>query len=302
MAKSAELDRARQMFEDMKAAIAGPEVADLRAAYDGFTDRLTVPPDIQVEEVDAGGVPALLVSAPGASAERMVVFLHGGGYVLGRARGYRALAHAISQAADARVLVVDYRLAPEHAHPAAVQDGVAAVRWAISQTGSPSAVVVAGDSAGGGLTLATLLALKEEGDALPAGAVGLSPWVDLTNSGDSYERNRDADPVVSEEMVTNLSAAYLQGQDASLPLASPLFADLAGLPPLLVFVGTAEILEDDARRLAERVEAAGGEVELVVEDDLIHVYPVFSEFLPEAAEAVEHIGRFVRSVTASSVV
>lgn len=297
MAKSAELDRARKMFEDMISAIAGPEVADTRKAYDDMCAQFTVPDDIAVEEVDAGGVPSLMVSAPGAGTDTIFVYLHGGGYVIGTAAGYRSLGYALSKAADARVLLVDYRLAPEHAHPAALDDALAAYAWTVEQAGDSKRVVIGGDSAGGGLTLACLLALKDRGLPLPAGAVCLSPWADLTNSGESHQRNKHLDPVVSEEMVTGLSAAYLQGHPADDPLVSPLFGDLGGLPPLLVFVGTAELLEDDARALAEKVSEQGGQIDLVVEEDLIHVYPVFAEFLPEAASAVERIGVFVGDVT-----
>lgn len=300
MAKTPALEKARKMFEDMVESITGPEPEDLRRAYDDLCDRFPVPEDVEVEEVEADGVPSLLVGAPGASQERIVVFLHGGGFMIGRARGYRGLAYGISKAADARVLVPDYRLAPESKFPAALDDAVSAARWAMERVGA-SSVVVAGDSAGGGLTMSTLVSLKQGGGPLPAGAVCLSPWVDLTNSGESHERNKELDPVVSEEMVTGMSAAYLQGVDPGNPLASPLFADLSGLPPVLVFVGTAEILEDDARSLARRIEEAGGEVELVVVDDMLHIYPVFHDFLPEAAEAVAQVGEFVMARTSEKV-
>jgi len=215
--------------------------------------------------------------------------------VIGSIAGYRAFAGALSKAADAQVLLVDYRLAPEHAHPAAVEDGVTTCRWAIEQVGAGS-VVVGGESAGGGLTIAVLLSLRQEGVELPAGAVCVSPWTDLTLSLDSHTRNAEVDAVLSRDGLAALAQAYLQGAEASDPLVSPLFADLSGLPPMLVIVGGAETLEDDARELAKRVESAGGRADLIVAPDMPHAYPLFAEFLPEAQEAVDSFGQFVRAL------
>jgi acetyl esterase/lipase len=191
------------------------------------------------------------------------------------------------------VLNVGYRLAPEHPHPAAVEDAVAAVRFAYAAGLAPSRVAVGGDSAGGGLALATLLGLRDERAPLPAAGVCISPWTDLSGSGDSLRANAELDPMVDEDDLRLMASAYLAGRDARAPLASPLFADLRGLPPLLVQVGTAEVLLDDATRLAERARDAGVDVQLEVWEDMIHVWHAFADVLPEGAQAVEGIADFL---------
>lgn len=295
MAKSPELDRARKMFEDMLASIAGPEVSDLRAAYEGLCAQVEVPEDAAVEQVDAGGVPSLLVAAPGADEGRLVVYFHGGGCVIGSAHGYRGTAYELSRASGARVLLPDYRLAPENSFPAAFEDAQAAIRWAIEQVGAAN-VAVGGDSAGGGLTVTATRALREAGDELPSALVLWSPWSDWACDSASHERNKDIDPIVSAEMTTNLRAAYLQnGEDPRDPRVSANFGSLEGLPRTLCYVGTAELLEDDVRRLAEHYERDGSEMELHVIEDMVHVWPaVFFAFLPEAREAMQRSGDFIR--------
>jgi acetyl esterase/lipase len=261
----------------------------MAAAMTGF-----VPPaDVRYEAVDAGGVPAEWTTAPGARADRALVYLHGGGYCLGSVATHRGLVGRLSRTARLRVLSVDYRLAPEHPHPAAVEDAVAAVRFAYSTGLAPSRVAIGGDSAGGGLALAALLALRDAGLPLPAAGVCISPWTDLSGSGDSVRTRAELDPLVDAGDLQRLAAAYLAGRDARTPLASPLFADLRGLPPLLVHVGTAEILLDDATALAERARDLGVPVELEVWDDMIHVWHAFADVLPEGAQAIEAIASFL---------
>ncbi|HKW91167.1 MAG TPA: alpha/beta hydrolase, partial [Methylomirabilota bacterium] len=209
-------------------------------------------------------------------------------------RSHRHLAAAIAVAAGASALLLDYRLAPEHPYPAAVDDATAAYRWLLDQGIAPAHVVIAGDSAGGGLTVATMLALKEAGTPLPAGGVCISPWVDLTCGGESYKTRAEADPIVRRAGVEEMARAYVGATAPRTPLASPLFADLRGLPPLLIHVGDAEVLLDDAVQLAARAKAAGVDATLEVWDQMIHVWHWFLPMLDEAQSAVDAIGRFAR--------
>jgi acetyl esterase/lipase len=188
---------------------------------------------------------------------------------------------------------VDYRLAPEHPFPAAVDDAVSAYRFAISEGHAPEAIALCGDSSGGGLALATLVALRELGEPMPATAICMSPWTDLTLSGPSLQLNRDADPMVSAATLALMADAYLGEVDRRSPTASPLFADLAGLPPLLVQVGAEELLLDDATRFAERAQDAGVDVTLEIWDDVFHVWHSFADLLPEARDALARIGAYV---------
>ena len=212
---------------------------------------------------------------------------------MGSINTHREMVSHISRAAKARVLIIDYRLAPEHPFPAAVEDAKAAFQWLIKQGFDPAKIVVAGDSAGGGLTLATLSALRDGKNPLPAAAVCLSPWVDLEACGESMATKAEADPMVQREAILKIARAYLGGRGARTPLAAPLHADLQGLPPLLIQVGTAETLLDDALRIAEKARKAGVEVILEPWEDMIHVWQYYASRVPEAKKAVEDIGRFI---------
>jgi phosphinothricin tripeptide acetyl hydrolase len=269
--------------------------AERRAQYERAEKVFPTPSDVKVERVNAPVAPAEWLRPPSAEPGRVVLYLHGGGYVIGSPRSHRHLAAAIAGAAGASALLLDYRLAPEHPFPAAVEDATAAYRWLLDQAIAPERIVIAGDSAGGGLTVATLLALREARVPLPAGGVCISPWVDLTCSGASYVTKADADPIVQRSGVEEMAGAYLGATPPRTPLASPLFADLRGLPPLLIHVGSDEVLLDDAVQLAERAKAAGVDATLEVYDRMIHVWHWFLPMLDEAQTAVEAIGRFVRS-------
>jgi acetyl esterase/lipase len=249
---------------------------------------------VTAEVVDAGGVPAEWVDAPGQH-QRVLVYLHGGGYVIGGVATHRELAGRLAVAAGARVLVLGYRLAPEHRFPAAVDDVVAAYRWVLSRPSPPEAVALVGDSAGGGLAMAAALALRDAGEPSPAAVVAFSPWVDLAATGDSLRTRADQDIVLSAQWLRECAAHYLGDADPRTPQASPLYAELAGLPPLLALVGTDEILYDDATRLVERAARAGTEATLEVFEDCFHLWMVFAPFAPEAAAAVERAGGFLRS-------
>jgi monoterpene epsilon-lactone hydrolase len=244
--------------------------------------------------VSAGGVDAEWLDAPGARADRAVLYLHGGGYVLGSVSSHRDMIARLSGAAAARALGLNYRLAPEHPFPAAVDDAVAAYRWLLHEGFAPGRIAVAGDSAGGGLTAATLVAIRERGLPRPAAGVLLSPWVDLEGSGESMNGGVMDDPMVRKDLVAAMGPAYLAGASARTPLASPLYADLRGLPPLLVQVGRREVLLDDALRLVQKAQREGVEVTLEVWPGMIHVWQIFASELAEGREAVERIGEFLR--------
>ena len=271
-----------------------PSVAEMRSGMESMARMSPRAAEVTYEPVTAGSVPAEWVVAPGATAERVILYLHGGGYVIGSINTHRDLASRLSRAASARVLLIEYRLAPEHPFPAAVDDAVAAYRWLLAGGANPARLAIAGDSAGGGLTVATLVALRDAGLPLPATGVCLSPWVDLEGIGESMTSKATADPMVQRDGLLKMAALYLNGQPARAPLAAPLYADLSGLPPLLIQVGTAETLLDDSTRLAERARKAGVAVTLEPWEDMIHVWQAFAAMLPEGRQAIDRIGEFVK--------
>jgi monoterpene epsilon-lactone hydrolase len=275
-----------------------PDVAEVRSQFEKMGAFLGGAPDGKCEKVDAGGVPAEWVTAPGCDPMRAVLYLHGGGYVIGSINTHRRLAYDISAASGARVLVIDYRLAPEHPFPAAVDDAATAWRWLLQQRFATSRLAIAGDSAGGGLTLATLVNLRDQKLGLPACAVAISPWVDLEGVGDSITARAAQDPMVQKDGLLWMAGLYLNGKDAKTPLAAPLHAELKGLPPILVQVGTAETLLDDATRLAEKLHAAGVDVRLAIWPNMLHVFPLFAPILSEGRDGCLEIGSFIRSKTA----
>jgi monoterpene epsilon-lactone hydrolase len=251
--------------------------------------------DVSATPVDVDGMGAEWVTAAGTDARRVVLYLHGGGYVMGSLATHRKLAGDVARAADARVLLLDYRLAPEAPYPAAVEDAARAYRWLLANGVAPGAIAIAGDSAGGGLTMATLLALRDDGVPLPAAAVVISPWADLTLEAASLERCAALDPIVSGADLKRYRDWYLDGADSRDPLASPAHADLTGLPPILVHVGASEVLVDDAVLLAERGRTAGVDITLETWPDMVHVWHVFAGRVPEATAAVDRIGEFLRA-------
>jgi acetyl esterase/lipase len=281
------------MMKSMRPA-SEPSVEEARASLDALTVGFNLPDDVKAEPVDAGSVAAEWITTPEGGGERTILYLHGGGYVIGSIRTHRDLASRFSRAAKARVLLIDYRLAPEHPHPAAVEDATAAYRWLLAQGVKPSRLAIGGDSAGGGLTVATLVALRDAGQPLPAAGVCLSPWVDLEGLGESMTTKADTDPMVQRDRLLGYAQHYLAGQSPRTPLAAPLYADLSGLPPLLIQVGSAETLLDDSTRLAERARKAGVAADLEIWDDMIHVWQAFAAVLPEGQQAIENIGRFLR--------
>ena len=251
------------------------------------------PPDITWETVDAAGVPAEWMIPDDCEPGRAIVYLHGGGYATGTLEASRGLCSHLARATRTRVLAADYRLAPEHPFPAAVEDALTAYHFTITAGYAPERIALCGDSSGGGLALGTLVALRDRDEPMPAAAVCLSPWTDLTLSGTSVRMNCDADPMVSASTLALMADAYLGDVDRRSPTASPLFAELAGLPPLLLQVGSPELLLDDTKRFAERAEAGGVDVTLEVWEDVFHVWHAFADLLPEARDAITRIGTYV---------
>lgn len=271
----------------------GLTIDDFRRLWDNTFARQPAADDAVIEEISAGGIRSLEISIRSQTGERQILLFHGGGYMCGNPEGVRDLATRIARSARARVLAPDYRLAPENPFPAAVDDARAVYRFLLERDGRPQRLAVVGESAGGGLALALLLALKQDGLPLPAAAVTISAWADMTVSGETITTKAEADPIASGDSLRMSALAYLQGQDPTTPLASPLHGDLAGLPPLLVQVGGEEVLLDDSTRLADRARAAGVDVTLEVAPDLPHVYQYFASFLPEGQQAIDRAGEFI---------
>jgi acetyl esterase/lipase len=258
-----------------------------------------LPSGVVAEPVGAGGVPAEWITTPGIDRDRVILYLHGGAYYLGSINTHRPLVAPLTSAAGMRALLPDYRLAPEYPFPGALEDAARAYRWLLSEGIAPGNIVIAGDSAGGGLALATVVSLRDEGDPLPAGVVALSPWTDLAGTGGSLRSKAGADPMFGSVEMAPTARHYVGEHDPKTPLISPLYADMSGLPPLLIQVGEDEILLDDSTRLAERARAAGVDVTLDIWEGLFHVFQVFT-FLPEARRAVKDIAAFMRERTGSA--
>jgi monoterpene epsilon-lactone hydrolase len=281
--------------EGQKASGATPSLAERRATFAPAGRLHPLPDDVRVTDVTANGVPAHWLAAPGVDTGRVLIFLHGGGYGLGSLRSDGELAARLGRAGGMRVLFPEYRLAPEHAFPAAIDDVLAAWHWLRNDQGvRAESIAVAGASAGGGLAVALLVATRDAKEALPAAAVLMSPTVDLTSSGASMTERAAQDPISTPAMLRAFASAYLAGADPRSTLASPLFASLTGLPPLLVQVGTADVLLSDSERLAKAATAAGVEVTLQIGEGLPHVYQLLLG-TPEAANATEEIGEFLRA-------
>lgn len=250
--------------------------------------------DVVCTPVSAAGVDAEWVTPRSGGGGRCVLYLHGGGYTIGSIRTHRHLAAAVALEAHARVLLVDYRLAPEHPFPAAVDDALAAWQWLVAHAGGSGRCAIVGDSAGGGLTVATLVRARNEGLVLPACAVTMSGWFDLALRGGTMDTRASVDVMCQQAGLARMAAAYLGDGDRRHPCASPLYADLAGLPPMLVQVGDAEVLLDDSRSLVAAARTAGVEVSLEVWDEMIHVFQGFASVFPEGREAVRRVGAFIR--------
>ncbi|MFC0400046.1 alpha/beta hydrolase [Paraburkholderia rhizosphaerae] len=270
-------------------------LAERRARLLSLVDRYTVPSDVQIDAVDASGVPAEWTLTPVADPKQVVLFLHGGAYISGGIATHRHMVAQIGRVARTRTLALDYRLAPEHPFPAALEDALTGYRFLLSQGYEPANIVLAGESAGGGLALAMLVSLRQIGADLPACAWLSSPWTDLDMSGESMESKATVDPLIQKPYLLEAAGAYLNGAAPRTPLASPLYADLSGLPPMLIQVGTAETLLDDSVRLARRVAQADGRVVLDIWPEMIHAWSLFYQQLDAGQQSLEAMGAFVRA-------
>lgn len=275
-----------------------PDIASVRRRLEKIK-RFIPGPSKANGRLDAGGLPALRLIVPASRPDRHILYLHGGGYTFGTPGHYRDFFWRIANATGARLLCPEYRLAPEHRFPAAVDDAVCAYRWLLAEGADPKRIAVMGDSAGGGLTFCTLLRLRDEGVPLPAAAVGLSPWTDLATTGPSMAANAKSDPMLVPHQARFFARCYLGDADPRNPYASPLYGDLAGLPPSLIQVGGDEILLDDSVRMAERLRAAGCHVDLEVWPRMPHVWQLFARIVPEGRRAIDQIGKFVRRMTSA---
>jgi epsilon-lactone hydrolase len=265
-----------------------------RQEWQAAAEQSPLPPGITIAAASMAGVPSEWVSSSQAASGQVLYYLHGGGYSAGSCVTHRDLAVRLCLASGARVLLADYRLAPEYPFPAAVGDAVAGYEWLVASGIRPQQIVVGGDSSGGGLALAALLALRERAADLPAAALLLSPWLDLALAGPTLQSRAAADPLCSAEGLRAAAELYLGGADTRTLLASPLYADLRGLPPLLIQVGDDEVLLSDSTRLAEQARAAGVDVTIEVWKEMWHVWHAWAALLPEARQAIERAGAFIR--------
>ena len=287
---NAEIEMIRAFLAAMPA---DRDIAAMRAGYDNIGSQFPCAADVTLQAVDADGVPAEWSWTPGAARDAVLLYLHGGGYVIGSIASHRHLASELGRAAGISTLALDYRMAPEHVFPAAVDDALKGYRWLLAQGIAASRIAVAGDSAGGGLTVALLLAIKAAGLPQPACAVAISPWVDMAATGATMDSKAAVDPMVQKPALIDWAQLYLGGADSATPLASPVHGDLAGIAPLLIQVGSEETLLDDAIRLAAVAGHAQVPVRLDVAPEMIHVWHFFHLMLAPARTAIADAGAFM---------
>ncbi len=269
-------------------------VEKLRALSSRGSEEPRVPHDVRREAIQANGVPCEWLIPDGAPDDGVLLYLHGGGGVMGLYNPHRVMVGRLARKARIRALMVDYRLSPEHPHPAGTEDCVAAYRWLLAQGIAPESVVIGGDSAGGHLTLETLLTARDAGDPMPAAGVCISPATDLARTGDSIRTNSKRDALLSPKFVQRMVEWYCPGKDPRDPSISPLYADLRSLPPLLIQAGDYEILRDDSIRFTRCAREAGVEVTLEIYPTMWHVWHILAPYLPEAQQALETVARFIR--------
>jgi monoterpene epsilon-lactone hydrolase len=276
----------------------GGDVAVQRPLLDQMLAAQPLPADVRTTSGDLGGIPVIFIDIADTEPRGIIFHVHGGGFALGSAGGSVGLASSLARKTGMRAVSVDYRLAPEHPYPAALQDVTAAYRALAGQAGSAGQVVVSGESAGGNLAIELLIAGKAQGLTMPAAAVLLSPVTDLTAAGSSYAGKADADPAISAQAIRTRAADYLAGADPADPLVSPVFADLSGLPPLLIQAGSHEVLLDDATRLAAKAAADDVAVILDITPGVPHVFQAFAGILDEGDAALNRVARFIQDNTA----
>ena len=277
-----------------RAEMPPPTLEEMRANSGMMAQMAAEPEGVTFSAVDAGGVPALWAIPAQGADDRVLEYLHGGGYILGSAETHQRLAGQLANAIGCRVLDVDYGLAPENPHPGPVEDSVKAYRWLLEQGYRPEHIAISGDSAGGGLTLATLLKLRDDGLPQPAAAVPLSPWTDMEATGESMQTNAERDVLLQLDGLKGMTDMFLAGGDPRDPLASPLHGDYRGVSPLYIQVGGDEMLLDDARRVAAKARQDGVEVQLDEFPEMQHVFQLAVGNMPEADDAVGRIGAYLR--------
>ncbi len=288
------IDAVRAMLKDL---VGGPDTPFMarRAQAEHFAAAFVPPDDITIENGQLGGVPVEWLTPAGVHPRRVFFHLHGGGYVLGNPAGSRPFTTEFARQAQCSVVGIDYRLAPEHPFPAAVGDALAAYRALLASGRKPADIAIGGESAGGGLAVATLIAAKQAGLPMPASLAAISPWTDLRCTAGSFESKASVDPLLTRRSLREMADAYLATSDPHEPLASPLLGDLSGLPPMLIHVGSEEVLLDDARGLAAAATAQGVDATLEEWPDMIHVWHMFHPMLPQGAQALGAMAAFVRS-------
>ena len=268
---------------------------DMRGGYEQLGGAFPIADDVSIEEFSADGVSARFTNIGDNASDSILFYLHGGGYVIGSLTTHQSLVADISRAGGVKGFAIDYELAPEGQFPCATRDAVKAYQWLLGTGVKAENIVIAGDSAGGGLTVATLVKLRDQNIPLPGAAILLSPWADLTHTSDSMDSRAEEDPMVSRESLNMMADMYLAGADRKNPEASPVFADLTGLPPMLIQVGTAEVLLDDSRLLAKNAKAAGVDVTLQEWEEMVHVFPHYAPIISDGKKAIDQMGDFIRT-------
>lgn len=294
-ARLAPIDQARAILDRALPAEGGGTLQERRDGYEAVLSQLPIPDGTSVTATSYAGVEGFWVRAPEAIDDRIGVMLHGGGYIIGSAKGYRSYAADVSRATGARVFVPEYRLAPEHPFPAAIEDARHVVDAAIAEVGPQSCFAI-GDSAGGGLAISSLWERHRAGAPLPSSVVLVSPLVDLTVTNPSYQERAHLDPIVTRPGIQRAAGYYLDGRGPQeAPAAFPMLSDLSWFPPCLLLVGSAEVLLDDSRNLATKLDQEGVHLDYHEYEDMVHVWTLFASFLPQAQEAVDRIGAFVKT-------
>lgn len=285
-------------YKEMAGRMAANPDMDLATMRDmlGTLESLAAEPtEVNYEDVDAGGIHAILVTPANCDRDKVIVYAHGGGCVTGSPSSHRKLAGHLAKAAGVRALVPDYRLAPENPFPSQIDDLVSVHRWLRAQGYAPEATAVAGDSAGGNLSIATVLKLKELGEPLPAAIVAFSPWLDMEVAGETMKSNADSDALISPEVSGLMAGMYLGEAPATNPLANPLYADLAVLPPLFATAGGAETLRDNAEQVVEKARQAGVDATLELQAGQQHVYPFMAGRSKEADESINNAASWIKT-------
>lgn len=271
------------------------EVTALRSGFEELMQRIPVPPDVRKVDAALGGVPAIEVTIEGIESANVILYFHGGVYVIGSANASIPLVADLARRTRSKVVSVDYRLAPENPYPAAVEDATAAYKGLLAKGIEPSSIAFSGESAGGGLAVAALLALRDAGTPMPSSAFLMSPWVDLTVSGETIVGKQEVDPILTGEGLRWGVSNYTDGADPSAAYISPAFADLNGLPPMLIQVGSHEILLSDAVRLADRAAMSDVAVTLEVVPGVPHVFPAYAAVLDEGDAALSRAANFLKT-------